>query len=74
MSLIEFVCKDHPIGVLGCYRVVWGWGGGVFNRLVITAKITIQIKLKVDEFPGHLWPFLKVNVGAKSETKLAGNV
>ena len=27
MSLIEFVCKDHPIGVLGCYRVVWGWGG-----------------------------------------------
>ena len=33
--------------------------------IMVTAIITILIKMKVDEFPEHLWTFLEVKGGWK---------
>ena len=37
--------------------------------IMVSAKITILIKMKVDKFPEHLCKFLKVKGGAKSKIK-----
>ena len=44
------------------------------DLVVVTANISILIKLKVDKFPELLWTFLKVEGGAKSVIKFARNM